>query len=676
MIRQLMHGQPRHQSLRTTFVLLAAIVGPASVASAADLVFQDHFNNGSPTDSDTTPGFWTTRLSGSTSTAVEPVGGPLALTAGGSQFPHAQLASNTQAMFNFFHTPILIQASGLNFNLNGGAPSSQALFRLALSSRTLVNNDDSEYLCDDAFALRIESPTSGTGPNFAMGVKENYPMHNTEYDGFWLVNPLNNFGAVFPGAIRGFSLLLGPRFYDLTISYDTSPSDPTQQTRHFAGSLDMFLNNWHDSTDPGPVTGDTAMFLQSQMNNNPTANTANLSSFTVSQIKQSWLKSGDGNWSDASAWSDSSFTRTNQDQSQVTNIPDYLGANVRFGATGGPHTITADMDMTLGAMVFDSPDSYTINAGVNVGTIHLATRWLNNEITVLGGSHTINAPVWLYNDTAVSVAAGSTLTMPIWQPGGELPPGAPINVSMSGGGTLNVGNVRFTSLAVNGGTVKVLPGGASNDPAGTSKVKTLSFAGGPATPTARLDLTNNSAVIDYDTTTPLSDVRSLLRAGFGGGLWNGNGITSSWAAAAAVGAHKTALGYGESSTVLGASGGTFAGQSVDGTAVLLKYTLSGDANLDGKVDTLDFNSLAASFGGSGKFWTQADFNYDGTVDTLDFNSLAANFGGTIAGDAGGAGSAGSAGSAGALVPEPAAMLASFVTLAGLVVARRRLGGGG
>jgi hypothetical protein len=71
---------------------------------------------------------------------------------------------------------------------------------------------------------------------------------------------------------------------------------------------------------------------------------------------------------------------------------------------------------------------------------------------------------------------------------------------------------------------------------------------------------------------------------------------------------------------------TFAGQSVDATTVLLRFTAAGDANLDGTVDTLDFNSLAAHFGGTGERWSHADFNYDGVVDTLDFNALAANFG--------------------------------------------------
>jgi phospholipase/lecithinase/hemolysin len=60
--------------------------------------------------------------------------------------------------------------------------------------------------------------------------------------------------------------------------------------------------------------------------------------------------------------------------------------------------------------------------------------------------------------------------------------------------------------------------------------------------------------------------------------------------------------------------------------MLTASALSGDANLDATVDTLDFNALAANFGGTGKNWLAGDFNGDATVDTLDFNSLAAHFG--------------------------------------------------
>ena len=85
--------------------------------------------------------------------------------------------------------------------------------------------------------------------------------------------------------------------------------------------------------------------------------------------------------------------------------------------------------------------------------------------------------------------------------------------------------------------------------------------------------------------------------------------------------------------------------------------LEGDANFDGKIDTLDFNSLAANFGGTGKTWSQADFNFDGKVDTLDFNNLAANFGQQLSGS-----------NSPALVPEPAQI--SLLLLCGAVTWRR------
>jgi hypothetical protein len=63
-------------------------------------------------------------------------------------------------------------------------------------------------------------------------------------------------------------------------------------------------------------------------------------------------------------------------------------------------------------------------------------------------------------------------------------------------------------------------------------------------------------------------------------------------------------------------------------SLAIDFFLAGDSNFDDRVDTLDFNSLAANFGrqDAGVDFGHADFNRDGRVDTLDFNLLAANFG--------------------------------------------------
>jgi hypothetical protein len=139
-----------------------------------------------------------------------------------------------------------------------------------------------------------------------------------------------------------------------------------------------------------------------------------------------------------------------------------------------------------------------------------------------------------------------------------------------------------------------------------------------------IDLADNDMIVDYGGASPIATIQALLTSGYAGGAWTGAGLRSSSAAAAAP---ATALGYAEATDLFGAFPATFAGQQVDNTAVCVKYTLGGDANLDGAVNLADFNKLAGNFGQTGKRWAQGDVNYDGAVNLLDFNRLAGNFGG-------------------------------------------------
>jgi hypothetical protein len=149
----------------------------------------------------------------------------------------------------------------------------------------------------------------------------------------------------------------------------------------------------------------------------------------------------------------------------------------------------------------------------------------------------------------------------------------------------------------------------------------------------------------------------LIKTGYASAAWTGPGITSSSAASVAANianTHKTAIGFAEASTF---GIGTFAGQAVDTSAVLLRYTVVGDANIDGTVDTSDFNVLAANFNMTNALWQQGDFNFDGVVNALDFNNLSNNFGQILPSPA-----------LGSVVPEPA-VLAPLVLIS--LLRRRR-----
>jgi hypothetical protein len=106
----------------------------------------------------------------------------------------------------------------------------------------------------------------------------------------------------------------------------------------------------------------------------------------------------------------------------------------------------------------------------------------------------------------------------------------------------------------------------------------------------------------------------------------------------------------------------------------IKYTLLGDANLDGAVNGVDFGILAANFNKGVSRWDQGDFNYDNVVNGVDFGLLAANFNKGAVGAAGDWAELVAFAQANGLmadVPEPVGGSVILIAGAGMLARRRK-----
>jgi autotransporter-associated beta strand protein len=197
------------------------------------------------------------------------------------------------------------------------------------------------------------------------------------------------------------------------------------------------------------------------------------------------------------------------------------------------------------------------------------------------------------------------------------------NVTASNAGTtvdLNGHSETVASLTVTNALVTI--GAAA--PAGAAVLRTGSLSVSGAA--GKLDLNDNRLIVDYAAAapSPIAGVRQMIANAYAGGAWAG---ASGLASSAATADTSRALGYAEAGELLGQAGGTFAGQIVDGSAVLVRYTLAGDANLDGAVDFDDLVKLAQNYNVADgqRTWFGGDFTYDGSTDFNDLVKLAQNY---------------------------------------------------
>ncbi|MEM1012077.1 MAG: hypothetical protein AAGI46_07640, partial [Planctomycetota bacterium] len=331
--------------------------------------------------------------------------------------------------------------------------------------------------------------------------------------------------------------------------------------------------------------------------------------------------------------SDYTVTSTTIDNEFLTNEVTYFtteNIELRTG-TGGDNVAVLSLSTSVAAFVDTGNGDDVVDVGAPGGTVETVDGTL--DVNLFGGNDTLN-----YNDAAnsfvdtylldgfnISRSASGTVT---WDSnantvnvfGGTATNTFNINVStfvdynvFAGGGNdiVNVNNalgfgidldteagsddvfintddsslarVTFTAtdrldeLAIgDGGEVDIEGGGDKVLTVASLDINTAGVADG------FLNIRDNAIVVDYAGASPLSSVRSLVQSGFNGGAFNGDGIRSSNAGG------DFAVGYGESA-VTGTT--SLFGTSVDSTSVVVRYTVNGDANLDGTVNLADFGRL-------------------------------------------------------------------------------------
>jgi autotransporter-associated beta strand protein len=237
-----------------------------------------------------------------------------------------------------------------------------------------------------------------------------------------------------------------------------------------------------------------------------------------------------------------------------------------------------------------------------------------------------------------TVTAGRLLIEPTGSAASALPTG-PLSISGSG--------VAQLADNVTAGTAP----GASN-----VNLTSLAIAGN-----GTLDIGNNRIIIDYTTgNDPIASIATWINNGFYG-LPGPSIISSDIAADDAASGLSYGIGYadGADSVVAGLPSGE----------IEIMFTLLGDANLDGTVNTEDFTQFSGHLGQSGMMWDDGDFNYDGTVNTEDFTLFSHNLGesDSLAAASGTLDAAN--GISPANVPEP--MSGGMMMIAGLGILRRR-----
>jgi len=333
----------------------------------------------------------------------------------------------------------------------------------------------------------------------------------------------------------------------------------------------------------------------------------------------------------------------------LDGVPDRTNCAI-FTSAGLANGDIVDLDgnRTVDSLTIDSSVSFTIGGASGALTLNKGSI---TRTPASSGVQTVSRPVALVGTGGVWDIAGA----------GELAVSGQVGWASGvfekrGAGALTIGGALSygsgASLAVSGGTVNVNTDAGGADPnkywrltvnvggsgssvsfGATQHLGALNLsAGGKGRITggggkvlvtkalwidpngSSLDLNDGDLIVRYQPgSDPVDQIVGWVRSGLNNYAWNGSGIVSSAAANDAdqlttIGVIDNALyGYG-----------SFAGQQVDGNAVLAKHTWYGDADLNGEVNMDDYVLWEGGLGGSGTGWLYGDFDYNSEVNMDDY----------------------------------------------------------
>jgi C1A family cysteine protease len=190
-----------------------------------------------------------------------------------------------------------------------------------------------------------------------------------------------------------------------------------------------------------------------------------------------------------------------------------------------------------------------------------------------------------------------------------------LSVSVAAGGSVAIdGSQHLAGLSIAGNVTMIQNGGRA------IVTDAIAFTGN-----GRLDLKDNDLVIRNGVAgswngSAYTGVTEMVAAGCNGGAWDGVGIVTSMSSATG-GNTLTTLGVARAADALGIGVGEtvlWGSQVVDGACVLVKYTYSGDANLDGSVTGDDYFQIDSAYPQKLRGWLNGDFDYNGDTNGDDY----------------------------------------------------------